>query len=146
MGKSKLTEQQKRFCDEYLATPELNGTKAYMIAYPNVKKESTAAVCVAKLLRIAKIQAYIKGRQKDLHRRTEVTQERIIQEYAAIGFAKITDFLKVDDIEVPVGMSDKGEIQTIKRRGVEIFTTGKMKAAAIESIKQGKKGIEVKLN
>lgn len=48
-----LTEKQKRFCDEYLI--DLNATRAYMVAYPNVKKESTAAAAAARLLRNVKV-------------------------------------------------------------------------------------------
>ena len=52
-----LTDKQRKFCDEYLI--DCNATRAYKAAYPNVKKDSSAAVCAAKLLRIAKVQEYI---------------------------------------------------------------------------------------
>lgn len=52
-----MTDKQRKFCDEYLI--DCNATRAYKAAYPNVKKDNSAAVCAAKLLRIAKIQEYI---------------------------------------------------------------------------------------
>jgi phage terminase small subunit len=52
-----VTDKQKKFCDEYLI--DCNATRAYKAAYPNVKKDSSAAVCAAKLLRIAKVKEYI---------------------------------------------------------------------------------------
>lgn len=52
-----MTDKQKKFCDEYLI--DCNATRAYKAAYPNVKKDSSAAVCAAKLLRIAKVKEYI---------------------------------------------------------------------------------------
>ncbi len=52
-----MTDKQRKFCDEYLI--DCNATRAYRKAYPNVKKDSSAAVCAAKLLRIAKVQEYI---------------------------------------------------------------------------------------
>lgn len=52
-----MTDKQRKFCDEYLI--DCNGTRAYKAAYPNVKKDSSAAVCAAKLLKITKIQEYI---------------------------------------------------------------------------------------
>lgn len=52
-----MTDKQKKFCDEYII--DCNATRAYKAAYPNVKKDSSAAVCAAKLLRIAKVQEYI---------------------------------------------------------------------------------------
>lgn len=33
---AKLTAKQQRFCDEYLI--DLNGTRAYKVAYPSVKR------------------------------------------------------------------------------------------------------------
>lgn len=54
---AKLTEKQKLFVDEYLI--DLNATRAYKAVYPNVKKDSSAAVCATKLLRNAKVQEYI---------------------------------------------------------------------------------------
>lgn len=52
-----MTDKQRKFCDEYLI--DCNATRAYRKAYPNVKKDSSAAVCATKLLRIAKVQEYI---------------------------------------------------------------------------------------
>lgn len=52
-----MTDNQRKFCDEYII--DCNATRAYKAAYPNVKKDSSAAACAAKLLRIAKIQKYI---------------------------------------------------------------------------------------
>lgn len=52
-----MTEKQKRFADEYLI--DLNATRAYKAAYPNVKKDAAAAVNASKLLRNAKVKNYI---------------------------------------------------------------------------------------
>lgn len=43
-----MTEKQKIFADEYLI--DLNATRAYLVAYPRVKNENTAAVNGSKLL------------------------------------------------------------------------------------------------
>jgi phage terminase small subunit len=55
--KDDMTDKQIKFADEYII--DCNATRAYMAAYPNVKKESSAAVCANKLLRITKIKEYI---------------------------------------------------------------------------------------
>lgn len=47
-----MTEKQKIFADEYLI--DLNATRAYLVAYPRVKNENTAAVNGSKLLRNTK--------------------------------------------------------------------------------------------
>lgn len=52
-----LTDKQKQFCDEYLV--DLNATRAYKAVYKNCKKDDTAAACASKLLRNAKVKAYI---------------------------------------------------------------------------------------
>ena len=52
-----LTKCRKRFAEEYLI--DLNGTRAYKAAYPNVKNDETAASAAARLLRDVKVQEYI---------------------------------------------------------------------------------------
>ena len=54
---SKLTENQKRFVDNYMI--DLNATKAYKAAYPNVKSDNSAAVCAVTLLRNHKVVEYV---------------------------------------------------------------------------------------
>ena len=44
-----MTEKQKIFADEYLI--DLNGTRAYKAAYPNIKSDNAAAVRANKLLK-----------------------------------------------------------------------------------------------
>ena len=55
-----MTEKQKRFADEYLI--DLNGTRAYKVAYPNVKSDEAAAAASARMLRNVKVKAYIDER------------------------------------------------------------------------------------
>lgn len=64
-----MTRNQKVFCDEYLI--DLNGTRAYKVAYKNVTKDETAAVNASRLLRNANVKAYIDKRLE------EVSNEKI---------------------------------------------------------------------
>ena len=82
-----MTDAQKRFCDEYLI--DLNATRAYKVAYPNCKKDDTARANSSRLLTIANIQEYISEKQKEIEKRTEVTQDMVIQELAKIAFLDI---------------------------------------------------------
>ena len=123
-----LTEKQKIFCDEYLI--DLNATRAYMVAYPNVKKESTAAAAAARLLRNVKVAAYIAERMKERQERTEITQDMVVQELAAIAFAQATDYGIVKKNHVFINDTE-GLTQNQRR--------------AIAGIKMGKNGIELKL-
>ena len=82
-----MTDAQKRFCDEYLI--DLNATRAYKVAYKSCKKDETANVNGSRLLRNAKVQEYISRKQKQIEKRTEVTQDRVIKELAKIAFLDI---------------------------------------------------------
>ena len=52
-----MTDKQRKFCDEYLI--DLNATRAYKLAYPNVKSESAAMSGASRLLRNVKVKTYI---------------------------------------------------------------------------------------
>lgn len=82
-----MTKAQKRFCDEYLI--DLNATRAYKVAYPNTKKEETASSNGSRMLRNDKVQKYISEKIKEREKRTEVTQDRVINELAKIAFMDI---------------------------------------------------------
>lgn len=79
-----LTEKQKRFADEYLI--DLNATRAYKTAYLACKNENAAAASASKLLRNPKVTTYIAEKQQALQQKTQITQERVLQEYAKLAF------------------------------------------------------------
>lgn len=124
-----LTPKQKIFADEYLI--DLNATRAYKVAYPKVKKDETTRANGSRLLTNANVAVYIDKRMKDREKRTEITQDRVLQELAKIGFADVTDFV------------------TIEGHSVKVKTTDQMprdKLGSIAGIKEGANGIEIKLN
>lgn len=82
-----MTESQKRFCDEYLI--DLNATRAYKVAYPKTKKEETINSASSRMLRNVKVQEYISEKIKEREKRTEVTQDMVIQELSRIAFLDI---------------------------------------------------------
>ena len=118
-----MTEKQKIFADEYLI--DLNATRAYKVAYPRVKNDEVAAAAAARLLRNVKVAAYISERMQERQKRTEVTQDRVIEELAAIAFAKATDFAQI--VNGNVVLTDTADLTE-------------------SQIKEGKFGIELKLN
>ena len=124
-----MTEKQKIFADEYLI--DLNATRAYKVAYPRVKNDDVAAAAAARLLRNVKVAAYISERMQERQKRTEVTQDRVIEELAAIAFAKATDFAQI--VNGNVVLTDTADLTESQIR-------------AIAGIKEGKFGIELKLN
>ena len=119
----KLTPKQMRFVDEWLI--DFNGTQAAIRAGYS---EKTAAATAARLLRNVNIQAEISRRQKDLQRRTEVTQEQVVKELARLAFADasvvcVTDFDNLTE-------DQRAAIQGIKPTnfGWEIKLCDKLKA------------------
>ena len=132
---NKLTPKQKIFCDEYLI--DLNATRAYKKAYPNVKNDETANAAASRMLRNVKVKEYINKRIKDREKRTEITQDMVLKELAAIAFSNGADFAKVtDDNMVRIVPTDelpedkKKAISAIKETkfGINIETCDKVKA------------------
>lgn len=124
-----MTEKQKIFADEYLI--DLNATRAYKVAYPRVRNDETAATNASRLLRNAKVAAYVTERMEARQKRTEITQDRVIEELAAIAFARATDFTQIVDGKVV--WTDTENLSEEQSR-------------VIAEIKEGKFGIELKLN
>ena len=77
-----LTEKQLRFAEEYIKEP--NATKAYMTAYPSVKKESTANANGSRMLRNAKVSAYIDERMKRLQSERIADATEVLETLTAV--------------------------------------------------------------
>lgn len=122
----KLTPKQKLFADEYLI--DLNATRAYKAAYKSIKKDETARTNGSRMLTNANVSKYIKERMNERSRRTEITQDNVLKELATIAFAKVTDFVTIENGVVIV--KDTKDIP-------------KELIPAIASIKEGKNGIEI---
>ena len=73
-----MTEKQKRFADEYLI--DCNATRAYKVAYPNVKKDETARVNGSRLLTNANVKNYI-SEQLEIIKSERVADAQEVMEY-----------------------------------------------------------------
>lgn len=146
-----LTKGRKRFADEYLI--DLNGTRAYKVVYPNVKNDETAAAAAARLLRDVKVQEYIDKRIKDREKRTEITQDMVVKELAAIAFSNASDYAKVIEKQAVYTAENGRRIPLEDENGnpimindVELTLTENLSTEqkkALSGIKHGKYGIEV---
>lgn len=143
-----MTNKQKAFVDEYLI--DLNATRAYKAVYKNVKSDDAARASSSKLLTNANIKVYVEKRMKDREKRTEITQDKVLNELAQIAFANGSDFAKV--VEKPVLKEDGSVLldpvteDPIYYKTVEMKLTNELpeeKKKAIAGIKMGKNGIEV---
>jgi phage terminase small subunit len=85
---AKLTERQKRFCQEYII--DLNGTQAAIRAGYR-KHSSEAQAC--KLLAMPHVKEKITSLMDARSKRTEITADQVIQELAKIGFHNVQDYI-----------------------------------------------------
>lgn len=146
-----LSEQQKLFANEYLI--DLNATRAYKAAYKRCKKDESAAAAGARLLRNVKIDEYIKQRMKDREKRTEITQDKVLRELAAIAFAKATDYASViekqavyttdEGVRIPLHDENGNAVMIQDVQLVLTDTLNDAQKTALAGIKHGKYGIEV---
>lgn len=84
-----LTPKQARFVDEYLI--DLNATQAAIRAGYSAK---TAEQQGPRLLGNVGVAEAIAKRQARVAAKLEITQERVIEELAKVGFANMADYMK----------------------------------------------------
>lgn len=128
-----MTKKQKIFADEYLI--DLNATRAYRVAYPSVKKDETARANGSRMLTNANVAKYISERMQERQHRTEVTQDMVVKELAAIAFSKATDYVEI---------RSNGVCSTVVVKPTTALSEQQIRAIA--GIKEGTNGIEIKLN
>lgn len=127
---AKLTDKQKKFIDEYLV--DLNATQAAVRAG---YKEKTAYRTGADNLRKPQIQEEIQKRMQERQQRTEVTQDMVVKELAAIAFARATDYVEI---------RSNGVFSKVVIKPTTNLSDQQIRAIA--GIKEGANGIEIKLN
>ncbi len=86
-GVARLTERQKRFVEEYLV--DLNATQAAIRAGYSPR---TAYSTGQRLLKNVEVQAAIQEAMEERSRRTEVTQDMVVDELRAVAFAQAADY------------------------------------------------------
>ena len=77
-----MTDKQKIFADEYLK--DLNGTRAYKVAYPNVKKDSVASAAAVRMLRNVKVKTYIDDQLEKMHNERTADAQEILEYLTAV--------------------------------------------------------------
>lgn len=77
-----MTEKQKRFANEYLI--DLNGTRAYKVAYPSVKKDQVAATNAGRLLRNAEVKTYIDEQLEKIHNEKTADAQEVLEYLTAV--------------------------------------------------------------
>jgi phage terminase small subunit len=100
----KLTDKQKRFCDEYLI--DLNATAAYKRA-GYIAEGNSAEVNANRLLRNAKVKEYIDSKQKKLEVKTELTAQWVLDNLKTV----VERCMMAEPVMIRVGnhMEESGE-------------------------------------
>ena len=119
-----MTKKQKRFVEEYLI--DLNATQAAIRAGYS---PDTAGSSGAENLKKPEIKSRIDKAMAERSRRTGINQDRVLQELARIGFAKITDVVDPETAEIRTDASDDDLacIQSIKIKPNEFGTEREVK-------------------
>lgn len=119
-----MTKKQKRFVEEYLI--DLNATQAAIRAGYS---PDTAGSIGAENLKKPEIKNRIDKAMAERSRRTGINQDRVLQELARIGFAKITDVVNPDTAQIRPDASedDLACIQSIKIKPNEFGTEREVK-------------------
>lgn len=119
-----MTKKQKRFVEEYLI--DLNATQAAIRAGYS---PDTAGSIGAENLKKPEIKSRIDKAMAERSKRTGINQDRVLQELARIGFAKITDVVDPETAEIRPDASDDDLacIQSIKIKPNEFGTEREVK-------------------
>lgn len=126
----KLSVKQENFCNYYIECG--NASEAYRRAYScsNMKDESINVKAV-ELLNNGKITVRVKELQEELKKKSDITKEEVLNMLKSFMHADIRNFLTIKNGNVIFKDSEDW--------------TDEM-AMQVESVKQGKEGIEIKLN
>ncbi|MGL5436605.1 MAG: terminase small subunit [Lachnospiraceae bacterium] len=109
-----LTKKQKLFVEEYLI--DLNATQAAIRAGYS---ERTSYSMGQRLLKNVEIQNELQERMKQREQRTEITQDRVLQELAKLGFLDIRRFYDDDGKPKDITMLDDSTAACIA--GLEVL-------------------------
>lgn len=110
-----LTDKQQRFVDEYLI--DLNATQAAIRAGYSV---ANADKIGPELLGKTRVADAVAARMKDRERRTEITQDRVLQEYAKLAFLDPRRFYDEKGSLIPVHELDADVAAALS--GMEVVT------------------------
>lgn len=106
----KLTPKQKRLADAWLVPGTSKTEAAIKAGYP----EHSAGSQGSYVLDLPQVQKYVAARQAKLQEKHDITLDRVIREFALIGFANMADYIESDNEDRPrfIGISKIGRDKT----------------------------------
>lgn len=103
-----LTDRQQRFVDEYLI--DLNATQAAIRAGYSARTANEQGAQLLAKLSVAEAVARAKAERSG---RLGITAERVLEELAALGFAKLSDFAHWDTDSFELTDSDQIDARAV---------------------------------
>lgn len=113
-----MTEQQKRFADEYLI--DLNATRAYKAAYPSVKKDETAASAAARMLRNVKVKSYIDKKIEEIQSDKTADAQEVMEYLTSVMRREKNEFIVVTCKERVSDYDENGKKRIIEKEMPEV--------------------------
>ena len=120
---ARLSERRQRFAVEYIV--DLNATQAAIRAGYAVAGARTEG---ARLLANADVAEAVAEAQRELASRSAVNADRILAEYARIGFADVTEYVSLmtsDDVEAALRELPVGASRAISEVTVDTYVVGR---------------------
>ena len=112
-----MTDKQRLFCDEYLSNG-MNGTKAYLKVYKNVKSEDAAGSSAARLLGNVRVREYIDVAMAKIHDEKTMDAKEVMERLTAIGREQTTDeMMTVDGTILEVKSRTQDRIKALELIG-----------------------------
>lgn len=107
-------EKHQIFADEWLK--DMNGTRAYKVAYPHIKKDTTAKVNASRLLTDANVKSYIDEQLEKMHNERTADAKEVLEYLTAVMRGEQTE-----TVATSKGLYD----------GVEVGAKDRLKAAEL---------------
>lgn len=98
-----LTIPQRAFVEHYLVSGSTTDAYRKCAEEGHFKlrdHDFKYGVAAYSMMRVPHVEAAIKKRQKHFQDKMEISQERVLREYACIAFSKLTDYYTVTDNDV----------------------------------------------
>lgn len=112
----RLTNKQMIFCTEYLK--DLNGARAYKVAYPTCKKDSTALSNSSKLLKNTNVKTYIEEKLKEIESNKIMEVKEILERLTSIARSQTSEeHLNSSDEIVNLKTKKKDELKALELLG-----------------------------
>jgi len=135
-----INAKQARFVAEYLI--DLNATQA---AIRSGYSPKTANEQGSRLLANVKVSAALSSAQAERSKRTEITQDMVLQEYAKIGFSDIRKIAKWGERPIIEDVPDDYDLRIYPVELIASETIDDATAAAISEVSLTAQGVKVKM-